>query len=194
MTAIMDAAEGLARQLPYHAINMGLIARELGWSRSNLYKYASTQEDVFLSLYSRANERYVNELVDALADAPLENASFARTWAAVTARHGDFLRYQDLLVSIIESNASLERLVDFKRSFVERVASLNALLAAQTGLTGEAVRDLYLRLIYQAPGLYYHYHCTGKTAEAMRAAGLSPATGTFEDAYADFVLMCLEAV
>ena len=48
MTAIMDAAESLFRDLPYHEINMGMIAKELGWSRSNLYKYAATQEEVFL--------------------------------------------------------------------------------------------------------------------------------------------------
>ena len=46
MSAIMDATETLFAQLPYHEINMGLIAKELGWSRSNLYKYAATQEEI----------------------------------------------------------------------------------------------------------------------------------------------------
>ena len=193
MAAIMDAAESLSRQLPYHEINMGLIAKELGWSRSNLYKYAATQEDVFLSLHSRAQERYVAALLKALADAPLENVQFACTWAEVTGQHTDFLRYQDILISIIESNASLERLVEFKRSFAQMIEPLDALLMKQAGVAAADVRDFYLRLIYQAPGLYNHYHCAEKTAEAMRIAGLAPITGTFEDAYADFVLMCLGA-
>lgn len=193
MTAIMDAAERLSRQLPYHEINMGLIAKELGWSRSNLYKYASTQEDVFLSLHSRAQARYIADLRKALAHGPLEDAQFAATWAKVTGQHTDFLRYQDLLISIIESNASLERLVEFKRSFVEMTEPLDELLAAQTGLEGAHIRDFYLRLVYQAPGLFNHYHCAEKTAEAMRLAGLPPITGSFEEAYADFVLMCLRA-
>lgn len=34
MSAIMDATETLFAQLPYHEINMGLIAKERGWSRS----------------------------------------------------------------------------------------------------------------------------------------------------------------
>ena len=51
MSAIMDATETLFAQLPYHEINMGLIAKELGWSRSNLYKYAATQEEIFLALH-----------------------------------------------------------------------------------------------------------------------------------------------
>ena len=193
MTAIMDAAEALSRQLPYHEINMGLIAKELGWSRSNLYKYASTQEDVFLSLHSRAHARYVADLLRTLAGVPLPEAEFARRWAEVTARHEDLLRYQDILISIIESNASLERLVQFKRAFAEVVAPLDQLLSVQTGACAHDARELYLRLLYQAPGLYNHYHCAEKTAEAMRLAGMPPITGTFEDAYADFAEMCLAA-
>lgn len=193
MTAIMDAAETLSRQLPYHEINMGLIAKELGWSRSSLYKYASTQEDVFLSLHSRATERFIAEMLEALADAPMENAGFARLWAQVMDRQTDLLRYQDILISIIESNASLERLVEFKRAFAEMIAPLEALLQEQTGLDAAATHELYLRLIYQAPGLYSHFHCAEKTAEAMRIAGLPPITGSFVDAYADFVEMCLDA-
>lgn len=191
MTAIMDAAEALSRQLPYHEINMGLIAKELGWSRSNLYKYASTQEDVFLSLHSRAHERYVADLLRTLAGAPLPENRFACLWAEVTARHTDLLRYQDILISIIESNASLERLVQFKRAFAQMIAPLEQLLQTQTGLDERGGHDLYLRLIYQAPGLYNHFHCAEKTAEAMRLADLPPITGSFEDAYADFVEMCL---
>lgn len=192
MTAIMDAAESLFRDLPYHEINMGMIAKELGWSRSNLYKYAATQEEVFLSLQSRANAIYVNELVKALSDAPIENAEFAKIWANVTGHNSDFLRYQDILIAIIESNASLEKLVEFKRRFVEITDPVIEVLKRQTGCEKPEAYSLYLRLIYQAPGLYNHFHCAERTSEAMRLAGIPPVKGVFEDVYADFVEMCLD--
>lgn len=192
MEAIMDAAEGLFAELPYHEINMGLIAKELGWARSNLYKYAATQEEVFLALHSRANRAYVEDLVKALQSASLSNAEFAKKWAKVTGQHSDYLRYQDILIAIIESNASLDRLVEFKRTFAEMTAPLIGILQEQIGCKPAAAHDLYLRLIYQAPGLYNHYHCAERTAEAMRIAGIPPVKGTFEKAYADFVEMCLE--
>ena len=192
MEAIMDAAEGLFAELPYHEINMGLIAKELGWARSNLYKYAATQEEVFLALHSRANSAYVADLVKALQGKSLSNADFAKKWAKVTGQHPDFLRYQDILIAIIESNASLDRLVEFKRTFAEMTAPLMDILQAQVDCTPTVALDLYLRLIYQAPSLYNHYHCAERTAEAMRLAGMPPVKGTFEKAYADFVEMCLE--
>ena len=192
MEAIMDAAEGLFAELPYHEINMGLIAKELGWARSNLYKYAATQEEVFLALHSRANSAYVADLVKTLQGAPLPTADFAKKWAKVTGQHPDFLRYQDILISIIETNTSLERLVEFKRDFAGMMAPLFAIMQAQAACDSAAALDLYLRLIYQAPGLYNHFHCAERTAEAMRLAGMAPIKGTFEKAYADFVEMCLE--
>lgn len=194
MEAIMDAAEGLFAELPYHEINMGLIAKELGWARSNLYKYAATQEEVFLALHSRANSAYVKDLVKTLQGASLTDAEFAKKWAKVTGQHPDYLRYQDILIAIIESNASLDRLVEFKRTFAEMTAPLIAILKEHVGCKPAAAHDLYLRLIYQAPGLYNHYHCAERTAEAMRLAGMPPIKGTFEKTYADFVEMCLEHV
>lgn len=192
MDAIMDAAESLFRELPYHEINMGLIAKELGWSRSNLYKYAATQEEVFLALHSRANRAFLEDVATTLANAPLSNEAFADGWAQAADRHPEFLRYQDILIAIIESNASLERLVDFKRSFAKICAPANELLQRQVGCDAEQAHELYLQLLYQAPGLYNHFHCADRTAEAMRLAGLPPVKGTFQDAYASFARMCLD--
>lgn len=191
MDAIMDAAEALFRELPYHEINMGLIAKELGWSRSNLYKYAATQEEVFLALHSRANRVFLKDVVVTLADTPMSNRRFAEGWAEAADRHPEFLRYQDILIAIIESNASLERLVEFKRAFAAMAAPVYGLLQKQVGCSAEQAHDLYLRLIYQAPGLYNHFHCAKRTAEALRLAGLPLAKGTFREAYSSFTEMCL---
>ena len=192
MQAIMQAADELFAQHPYHQITMGTIAERLGWSRSNLYKYAATQEEIFLELHSEKNRAWLDELEEALADAPLPLEQFARTWAEVTGRQASFLRYQGILVSIIESNVTLERLAAFKRSFAEMVQPVAAVIARQCSIGEDAALEVYLRLLYQAPGLWDHFHFTETTKEAMRAAGLPETRGTFEDAYADFVRMCIE--
>ncbi len=200
MNAIMNAAENLFRDLPYHEINMGLIAKELGWSRSNLYKYAATQEEVFLALHTRANKAFIDDVLTSLEaqatqkddDGYFTNEEFARVWADVAGKHPEFLRYQDILIAIIESNASVERLVEFKRSYVAMAAPVQKWIEHQVGCDAEAAHNLYLQLIYQAPGLYNHFHCAEKTAEAMRRAGIPLAKGTFEEAYASFVTMCLD--
>ena len=192
MEAIMAAADGLFAERPYHEITMGAIAERLGWSRSNLYKYAATQEEVFLALHTAKNQAWLEELATELASAPMPADEFARTWAEVTERHGGFLRYQEIIIAIIESNVTLERLTAFKHDFAQMLPPVTNVLARQCGIDDEAATDLYLRLLYQAPGLWNHFHATELTREAMRAAGLPEATGSFVEAYASFVAMCVK--
>ena len=191
MEAIMTAADALFQEHPYHQITMGTIAKELGWSRSNLYKYAATQEEIFLALHSAKNRAWLEDLCAALAQVPLPDTEFARIWAETTAQHGGFLRYQEILMSIIESNVTLERLTEFKCEFVEMLEPVVTVLEAQCGIGRAAAIDLYLRLLFQAPYLYNHFHCAELTRQAMRAAGLDETTGTFEEEYADFTAMCI---
>lgn len=73
-----------------------------------------------------------------------------------------------------------------------RLPPVTDILCRQCGIGGQAANDLYLRLLYQAPGLWGHYHCTELTREAMAAAGLSISRGSFVEAYAGFVLMCID--
>ncbi len=191
MEAIMAAADALFAARPYHQITMGTIAEQLGWSRSNLYKYAATQEEIFLALHTAKNLAWLEELADALVGAPLPAREFARTWAEVTERHASFLRYQEILISIIESNVTFERLTAFKRDFADMLPPVTAILARQCGVGEAAATDLYLRLLYQAPGLWNHYHCADLTRKAMQTAGLPPVNGTFQQAYADFIELCI---
>ena len=191
MQAIMTAADTLFAKQPYHQITMGAIAEELGWSRSNLYKYAATQEEIFLALHSAKNRAWIEDLASALSDAPLPMREFARIWAETTVRHASFLRYQEILISIIESNVTLERLTEFKRDFAAMTPAVNEILSRQCGIDHTAAQGLYLRLLYQAPGLWNHFHCAELTREAIAAAGLPQAEGNFVDSYADFVLLCL---
>lgn len=191
MDAIMQAADELFQERPYHQITMGTIAERLGWSRSSLYKYAATQEEVFLALHSQKNRAWLDELAEKLAGAPMPDDKFARTWAEVTERHAGFLRYQEIIIAIIESNVTLERLTAFKRDFAEMLPPVTDVLARQCGIDGDRAQNLYLRLLYQAPGLWNHHHATELTREAMRSAGLSEPKGSFEDAYGAFVEMCI---
>ena len=64
-------------------------------------------------------------------------------------------------------------------------------LSRQCGIGEEAAVDLYLRLLYQAPGLWNHFHAAELTREAMCAAGIAEVEGSFVEAYADFVELCI---
>lgn len=192
--AIMAAADKLFLTCPYHDITLSSIAQEVGLSRANLYKYAQTKEEIYLWLHAKCNEAYFDDLLNALQSGSFTNRQFAKKWAKVTAQHDAFLRYQDVLISILEANVSLDALVEFKRNFARICAPIDSLLAQQCGLEDtQRAHDLFRCLLYQASGLRNLYACSDLTKEAMAIAGLSPVEGSFERAYEDFVLMCLDS-
>lgn len=108
------------------------------------------------------------------------------------ARHPEFLRYQSILIPIIETNTSLDRLVEFKKNFALMNESIRTLLRKHLSCSANEASDLSLCLIYQAAALFNHFNCAEQVAEAMRLAGLPPIEGNFEDAYTSFVEMCLD--
>lgn len=126
-----------------------------------------------------------------LAGKKLTNAEFAHEWACAVARHPEFLRYQSILIPIIETNTSLDRLVEFKKNFALMNESIRTLLRKHLSCSANEASDLSLCLIYQAAALFNHFNCAEQVAEAMRLAGLPPIEGNFEDAYTSFVEMCL---
>ena len=46
--AILDAAGTVFQNVPYEKVTMLMIAKEAGSSRSNLYRYFKTREEIFL--------------------------------------------------------------------------------------------------------------------------------------------------
>lgn len=191
MEQIMAVTDALFVELPYSDITLSLIGKELGWSRANLYKYVSTKEEIFLNLHAAKNRAYLEDLSAALKDESMDDDVFARTWAEVTDAHASFQKYQSILVTVIEANVDLETLTQFKRGFARMGGPVHAILQRRTKIGEAQAHDLYLRLLYQATGLYNHFNCADLTREAMRLAGLPPVTGSFVDEYAEFVMMCL---
>ena len=188
MDTIMEAADALFRERPYHQITMGTIAESLGWSRSNLYKYAATQEEIFLALHSAKNRAWLEELAAELEDAPMPAPEFARIWAEVTERNAGFLRYQEILISIIESNVTLERLTAFKRDFADMLPPVADVLARQCGIDGLAQYEVMAQQPHRLPRRSAH----GGKADPLgnqpdgaerRLAGLDHARGQAEGPY-----------
>ena len=52
----------LFENVPYHEITLTLIAQKLGWSRANLYKYATTKEEIILDIANDKMQSYFDSL------------------------------------------------------------------------------------------------------------------------------------
>ena len=178
---------------PYHEITLTTIADELGWSRANLYKYVSTKEEVFLLLTADEMDAYFNALLTALPEGcGLVPDTVAEVWAGIANAHQEYFRLGDLLTTIVETNVTVERLMDFKRGYYAHVDEMREHLPQVIGIEPEHVEPLLLAVYYHATGLVSSCWSNPLIAEALRRLEIERPETDFRAEMRDFIAMCLE--
>ncbi len=115
--AICDAAVTLFKKSGYDKISFNGIASEAGFTKSNMYRYFSSKEDIFLNIFSDLFGNWVDECVKRLRklkrDAPAEK--FAKAYVNSLTAHPEFLALAPILFISLERNSSFEQLFEFKK-------------------------------------------------------------------------------
>ena len=193
----LDEIKGAVRrqfaERPYHEITLTTIAEELGWSRANLYKYVTTKEEIFLLLTADECDAYFEALLAALPEGrELSPAEAADAWAKVADAHQEYFRLGDLLTTIVETNVTVERLMDFKRGYYAHVDEMREHLPQVIGIEPEHVEPLLLAVYYHATGLVSSCWNNPLIAEALRRLEIERPETDFRAEMRDFIAMCLE--
>lgn len=192
---LADIKAAVRRQFeerPYHEITLTTIADELGWSRANLYKYVSTKEDVFLLITEDEMDAYFDALLTALPEGcGLSPDTVAEVWAGIANAHRAYFRLGDLLTTIIETNVSLERLTDFKRSYYDLVGQMRERLPHILDVTPDNVERLIMAVYYHGVGLAGTCWNNPLLVQALDALGIERPVSDFRNEMADFIGMCL---
>lgn len=189
---IKAAARSQFERVPYHQITLTTIAEELGWSRANLYKYVTTKEEIFLAISADLRDAYTDALLAALP----EGCGFspevcAEVWAGIANAHREYFRYGDLLFTVIETNVSVEKLMEFKRGYYDELPRVRRQLSGVLGVGEERVEALVNTVYYHGKGLAGSCLENPLVQQAVERIGVEPARVDFKQAMRDFILMCL---
>lgn len=195
MEEIKQAAAELFATRPYHEITLTTIADKLTWTRANLYKYVTTKEEVFLSLAKDERDTYYVDLLSSFElGHTYDAAEAAEVWANVMDRNREFFRLHDLLFTIIETNVSLECLIDFKRGYYEQIGTLSVRLSAATGVDAEQVEHLMNTLHYHAVGIVSNCCDLSQVREALAVLNVTYQPVDFRAEMTAFIEMCLRGM
>lgn len=177
---------------PYHEISLTTLAEELGWSRTNLYKYVSTKEEVFLAVVGDKRDAYMHALMAALpAGCGFDNATIANVWAGIAAAHREFFRYGDLLYSVIETNVGLDKLREFKRGYYTILAPFCRQMASVLGIGSEHVEAFTNTIYHHAVGLAGSCLNNPAVQQVVAELGITPKPIDFQAEIRDFIAMTL---
>ncbi|MBM7035036.1 TetR/AcrR family transcriptional regulator [Vibrio ulleungensis] len=115
--AIYDAAYTLFKAHGYDGVSFNGIAAQAGFTKSNMYRYFSSKEEIFLGIFQDLFEVWFSDTQTRLqkleVDSPTE--TFSQLWVDAYLAHPEFLDLIPLLFTALERNSSLEQLTVFKR-------------------------------------------------------------------------------
>ena len=166
---IMNACAQLYMTKRPNEITMGDIGAVTSFTRTSIYNYFQTKEEIFLALLEREYVRWTAELTAlAAAHDALSPAGFAEAVAQSLAQHELLLKLLSMDHYNMEENARLERLVTFKVAYG---ASLDAMRACLAKFFPETDRERFLFVFFPFLfGVYPYAVATEKQLEAMRQA------------------------
>lgn len=124
--AIYSAAMLLFQNNGYDKVSFNGIAAEAGFTKSNLYRYFNSKEEIFLTIFSDLFEAWVDDCKSKLTklEQEVNVETFATTWLESMQNKEEYLDLATLMLTSLERNSSFEQLVTFKRTAMNRLYEL----------------------------------------------------------------------
>ena len=169
---ILEATAKLYTEHRFEEITFVMIAKEAGFTRSNLYRYFKTKEDIFLKLLSNDTSVWGQEVQTTFAAEVMSLDNFAKSWTEAFLKHERLLAIYAILYSMLEKNATLEALVDFKKSLMQDMNIGVATLSKVLGIKPETALEFLYASMSLVSGTYPLLALTPKQKDATQIVGM----------------------
>ncbi len=115
--AIHKAAFALFKKNGYDKVSFNGIAVEAGFTKSNMYRYFCSKEEIFLNVFAELFEKWFEDYRMQLQKLKQNEVikHFAKTWVKSLKSHPQFLDLTPMLFVSLEKNSSYEQLLKFKK-------------------------------------------------------------------------------
>lgn len=172
---IIQACASLYETMSFKEITIKEIGAVTSFTRTSIYNYFQTKEEIFLALLQQEYERWIADL-DGIAAAyeTLTDDELARALAASLERRALLLKLMSMNHYDMEENSRPERLAEFKVAYGNSIRALNRLLAKFRPGMDHADRQQFLYAFFPfVYGVYPYTAVTDKQREAMEKAGVN---------------------
>ena len=169
---IINACEQLYQTMSFKEITLKEIGNVTSFSRSTIYNYFQTREEIFLALFEREYDRW-NEDLEMILE---ENVSLTKAQVAEKIAHSLEKREQLLkLLSMnnydMEANSRLELLTTFKAAYGKSMANIRSILSKFCPEIGSEELENFIYVFYPFMfGIYPYAKVTEKQKTAMKDA------------------------
>lgn len=171
---IMNACEKLYQKKIFKEITLQDISRETSFTRTSIYNYFETKEEIFLELFKREYDLWtgdIEKLTDKVGEYSREE--LALEIAGSLQKRKLLLKLLSVNLYDLEENSRMERLVNFKTAYGNSKKALWKLIRkCYPELKDYAIKDFIKMFLPYLHGIYPYAFATDKQIEAMDRVGI----------------------
>ena len=172
---IINACEQLYRTMSFKEITLKEIGNVTSFTRTSIYNYFQTKEEIFLALFEREYNRWNEELQKILQeDEALTREQLADKISSSIANREQLLKLLSMNNYDMEANSRPELLTSFKKAYGESMKNVCRLLSKFC--PEMSVQDIQNFTYIFFPfmfGIYPYTAVTEKQRVAMKEAGIN---------------------
>ena len=171
---IISACAALYETMGFKDITLRDIGEKTSFTRTSIYNYFQTKEEIFLGLLKREYDLWVAALEDAAGSREqMTDEEIAACIAGTLAQRQLLLKLLSTNHFDLEESCSVEALVDFKISYAKTLDAVGALLAKfRPDMDETAVQEFQFTFFPFLFGVYPYTTLTDRQKETMERAGV----------------------
>lgn len=171
---IISACEQLYKTMSFKDITLKEIGNVTSFTRTSIYNYFQTKEEIFLALYTREYDRWNEDLQGILNEnVKLSKKQLSEKIASSIAKMEQLLKLLSMNNYDMESNSRPELLVSFKVAYGESLRNIQKILKKFCPDMNEADIKSFIYVFFPFMfGIYPYTTVTDKQREAMDKANV----------------------
>ena len=187
---IISACAALYETMSFKEITIKEIGAATSFTRTSIYNYFETKEEIFLDLLAREYELWVGAMNAVIAQRDdMTRDELAAVLARTLTDRPRLLRLLSMNLFDMEAQSRPERLAEFKVAFGASLNAVTRMLEKFAPEMDQAARQRFLYAFFPfIYGIYPYTSVTEKQKEAMALAGIPY---VFQSAY-DLTYSCLK--
>ena len=169
---IVNVCEELYRTENFKDITIKSIGEKTSFSRTSIYNYFETKEEIFLALFQREYEIWIDDLNKLYEENnKMTKEEFAKGLAKTIEKRETLLKLLSMNLYDMEENSRMENLVEFKKAYGESMKTVKKCLDKFFKKMNEKEKEEFIFSFFPFMyGIYPYTFVTDKQKESMKEA------------------------
>lgn len=192
---IIDACAALYETMGFRDITIRDIGAKTSFTRTSIYNYFQTKEEIFLALLQREHEAWIADLEElARQEGGLSVEEFADRMARTLEKRECMLKLESMNLYDMEGSSRMENLVAFKKVYAAAIDEVSRCLERFfPAMTARDIRTFIYAFFPFLFGVYPYAAPTEKQREAMALAHVDYARYSIYEIVRAFLLNMLRS-